>query len=95
MTGFSPEDKDFAARTKWPWQVFGYLGLGLAYPLISQEVYEEGEYKNPYLIPGLISVAVGAYSYWYYINHPQLVTYELATEISSEYNKKLIAKMIE
>jgi len=100
MTGFKPEDKDFSTRTRWPWQVFGYLGIGLGLPMMTavETAYDDDydvEEKKPYFIPGLIFFAGGVYSYWYYITHPQLTTYELAREIASEYNKKLIAKMIE
>ena len=97
MTGFKPEDKDFAIRTKWPWLAFSYLGVGLGYPLMAEIEYDDDgeEVKTDMYLPGLIFFAGGVYSYWYYITHPQLTTYELAREISSEYNKKLIAKMIE
>ena len=100
MTGFKPEDKNFAIRTKWPWLVFGYLGVGLGLPWMMQtemggESDDYEEVKTEMYLPGLIFFIGGVYSYWYYITHPQLTTYELAREISSEYNKKLIAKMIE
>ena len=97
MTGFKPEDKNFATRTRWPWLAFGYLGIGLGLPWMTTEEYDydEDEYTKPMFAPGLIFFIGGVYSYWYYITHPQLTTYELAREISSEYNKKLIAKMIE
>ena len=46
--------------------------------------------KRPLLLPGIIFLGGGAYSLYYYITHPQLTTYELAREIASAYNNKLI-----
>ena len=71
------------------------VGLGLPWMTTEEYDYDEDEYTKPMFAPGLIFFIGGVYSYWYYITHPQLTTYELAREISSEYNKKLIAKMIE
>ncbi len=97
ICGVNPEDKNFAIRTKWPWLVFGFLGIGLGYPMMMETEFDDDyeEVKTDMYLPGLILFIGGVYSYWDYFPYPQLTTYESAREISSEYNKKLIAKIIE
>ena len=97
ITGYEAEAPDFALRTKLPWKGFAYFGLmfglyGLTYEEI--EYGERGEVKtNPLAVPGILLFAGGAFSLYYYITHPQLTTYELAREIASAYNNKLIAQL--
>ena len=95
ITGYEAEAPDFALRTKLPWKGFAYFGLmfGL-YGLTYEEYdYDEDEWTNPNAAPGFVLFAGGAYSLYYYITHPQLTTYELAREIASAYNNKLIAQL--
>ena len=98
ITGYEAEAPDFALRTKLPWKAFAYFGLmfGL-YGLTYEEIEygrEGGAVKtNPLAVPGILLFAGGAYSLYYYITHPQLTTYELAREIASAYNNKLIAQL--
>ena len=99
ITGYEAEAPDFALRTKLPWKGFAYFGLtvglyGLTY-VETEPIYKDGYYYGdeltyPLAIPGILLFAGGAYSLYYYITHPQLTTYELAREIASAYNNKLI-----
>ena len=100
ITGYEAEAPDFALRTKLPWKGFAYFGLmfglyGLTYEEIEYggDWDEEDEIKKPLAVPGILLFAAGAYSLYYYITHPQLTTYELAREIASAYNNKLIAQL--
>ena len=100
ITGYEAEAPDFALRTKLPWKEFAYFGLILGlYGLTYEEIEYGGEYgdeeekTNPLAVPGILLFAGGAYSLYYYITHPQLTTYELAREIASAYNNKLIAQL--
>ena len=102
ITGYEAEAPDFALRTKLPWKSFAYFGLMLGlYGLTYEETeYNYDEYgssdketKKPYAAPGILLFAGGAYSLYYYITHPQLTTYELAREIASAYNNKLIVQL--
>ena len=92
ITGYETEAPDFALRTKLPWKGFAYFGLmfGL-YGLTYEEEY--GPKKKPLAVPVILLFAGGAFSLYYYITHPQLTTYELAREIASAYNNKLIAQL--
>ena len=105
ITGYEAEAPDFALRTKLPWLFFAYTGITLGLVGITiveeggiEEVRDEQGYwneettddKRPLLLPGIIFLGGGAYSLYYYITHPQLTTYELAREIASAYNNKLI-----
>ena len=97
ITGYETEAPDFALRTKLPWKGFAYFGLmfglyGLTYEEIKYEEYDEIK-TNPLAVPGILLFAGGAFSLYYYITHPQLTTYELAREIASAYNNKLIAQL--
>ena len=104
ITGYDAEAQDFALRTEFPWKGFAYFGLmfglyGLTYERIESvpptDIMGENEEEKtkPLAIPGIVFFAAGAYSLYYYINHPQLTTYELAREIASAYNNKLIAQL--
>jgi len=104
ITGYEAEAPDFALRTELPWLFFAYTGITLG--LVGITIVEEGgsdgwdeegnwnkettDDKRPLLLPGIIFLGGGAYSLYYYITHPQLTTYELAREIASAYNNKLI-----
>ena len=100
ITGYEAEAPDFALRTKLPWKGFAYFGLmfGL-YGLTYEELESGGDWndsrqiKKPLAVPGILLFAGGAFSLYYYITHPQLTTYELAREIASAYNNKLIAQL--
>ena len=101
ITGYETEAPDFGLRTKLPWKGFAYFGLtfglyGLTYEELewvdTGESYEE-EKTYPLAVPGILLFAGGAYSLYYYITHPQLTTYELAREIASAYNNKLIVQL--
>ena len=101
ITGYEAEAPDFALRTKLPWKSFAYFGLtlglyGLTYEEIEYVVDDwetEKKKRHPLSVPGILLFAGGAYSLYYYITHPQLTTYELAREIASAYNNKLIAQL--
>ena len=102
ITGYEAEAPDFALRTKLPWKSFAYFGLMLGLYGLTYEDPEEYEYdeesgevepKKPLVAPGILLFAGGAYSLYYYITHPQLTTYELAREIASAYNNKLIVQL--
>ena len=92
ITGYEAEAPDFALRTKLPWRLFSYFGLTLGLYGLVYEVwdFDKDESTKPFVVPGILLFAGGAYSLYYYITHPQLVTYELAREIASAYNNKLI-----
>ena len=95
ITGYEAEAPDFALRTKLPWKGFAYFGLmfglyGLTYE--RNPGYDIPDNK-PLAAPGILFFAGGAYSLYYFITHPQLTTYELAREIASAYNNKLIAQL--
>ena len=97
ITGYEAEAPDFALRTKLPWKGFAYFGLMFGLYGLTYEEIEYGEDEdvktNPLAVPGLFLFIGGAYSLYYYITHPQLTTYELAREIASAYNNKLIAQL--
>ena len=97
VVGFASEAPDFALRTKLPWKGFAYFGLMFGLYGLTYEEIEYGEDEdvktNPLAVPGLFLFIGGAYSLYYYITHPQLTTYELAREIASAYNNKLIAQL--
>ena len=84
IVGFTEEAPDFSLKTKFPWKLFAYTGIVLGLPNIKPGL------SNPV---GLIIFSGGAYSLYYYITHPQLTTYELAREIASNYNNKLIEQL--
>ena len=108
LTGFEEEAPDFGLRTKLPWKFLAYTGITLGLVGITtveegETTYaydDEGYYdekttddEKPLLIPGIIFLGGGVYSLYYYITHPQLTTYELAREIASAYNNKLIDQL--
>ena len=97
ITGYEAEAPDFALRTKLPWKGFAYFGLMLGLYGLTYEDWEYGDGPpkkiKPLAAPGILLFAGGAFSLYYYITHPQLTTYELAREIASAYNNKLIAQL--
>ena len=96
ITGYEAEAPDFALRTKLPWKGFAYFGLTLGLYGLTYERYpgwDDAPDNKPLAAPGILFFAGGAYSLYYFITHPQLTTYELAREIASAYNNKLIAQL--
>ena len=105
LVGYEPENSDFSKRTKWPWEVFRYIGILGGYTLMSNidtgdEYYDQSSYEYvqeddeyPTLVPGILFFAGGLYSHWFLINNPQIMQYEAAKQIANDYNKKLIKNL--
>ena len=96
ITGYEAEAPDFALRTKLPWKGFAYFGLMFGLYGLTYERYpgwDDVPDNKTLAAPGILFFAGGAYSLYYFITHPQLTTYELAREIASAYNNKLIAQL--